>query len=82
MAGAAPVITRMEVPPIPGCRQSSGCYSRMLTLATSPGNSMRRTSDGSRKTPVRTEPIAARVRRAKVQHCCKAWWFVGYAGAG
>jgi hypothetical protein len=65
--------TRMEAPRTPNCHASSGCYLRMLTLATSPGNNMRRTSGGSRKTPTQTEPIVARVRRAKVQHCCKAW---------
>jgi hypothetical protein len=57
-------------------------YFGANTLVISPGKIMKRTSGGSRKTPMRTEPTAARVLRAKVQHCCRAWWFVADAAAG
>jgi hypothetical protein len=39
-------------------------------------------SVASRKTRKPSEPTGGRVRRAKAQHCCKAWWCAAYAGAG
>ena len=73
MAGAVLATTRMEAPPIPGCRASSGCYSRMLTPATSPGSSMKRIFCASATTRKLLEQTVARVLRARVPHCCKVW---------
>jgi len=81
-AAVGPATTRMEAPCTLNCHAGSGCYSRMLTPATSPGSSTKRTCCAYGRMLRRSEPTAARVLHAKVPRCCKVWWSVGSAGAG